>query len=125
MPNVNFQVVFNDKLREISTEVSEFIDNDPNHPESGKRMVSKSEALCRSLFKMALGWEENRETKEGNITKVVHNPEKWAIREIMDRVDGRTIAAVAVEDNTASIADHIRDAAKNLLNDMAKETDGS
>ena len=121
MPEIKFQDIFNNKIREISKEVSEFIDIDPNDPESGKRMVTKSEALCRNLWKMALGFIEVKELKDGSPSEVIHKPDKWAVKEIMDRVDGRTVAAVSVEDNTATISDQIRQTAKDLANAMAEK----
>jgi len=114
------QTAFNDTLRSIASEVSEFVPNDPSHPENGLQMVSKAEALCRSLFKMALGYETKKKVKDIETT-VIHQPEKWAIKEIMDRVDGRTNVTADAGDNSTPLADRIRQQSKKLINDLASE----
>ena len=125
MATKSAQVQFNEKLREISKEVSEFVPNDPNNPEAGQMMVSKAEALCRNLFKMALGYTTKKKLKDGKETEVIHHPEKWAMKEIMDRVDGRTVAAAPADDRSAPIADRIRQSAKDLVNQAAEVADDS
>lgn len=127
MPKSDFQAKFNGLLTEIAAEVSEFIQNDPNDENAGIRMGSKSESLCRKLWQMALGYTTTTTLKGGEEKKTIHHPDKWAMREIMDRVDGRTVAGTPSESDAAPMSDQIRDVAKAMANKarQKKETDAS
>lgn len=121
MAEIKFKEIFNHKIKEISSEITEFVANDPSNPEAGLRMASKAEKLCRNLWQEALGWTEVTESPDGDRKQIIHKPSKWAIQEIMNRVDGRTVAAVSAEDNTATMADNVRRTAIDLANAAAKK----
>ena len=108
-------VLLSTKLRTIAQEATEHDDR----PDGGG-MITKSEALARLMWKMALGYTTKVHTKDKGTIETVHAPDRGMIQLIWDRIEGR---AAPVNDNLQKkrkLPKKVSDANKELLNNMAK-----
>lgn len=105
-------VVLSTKLREIAQEATEFVEGP-----GGDVMVTKSEALARLMWKLALGYTEI-DIKAG-IEKVI-GPDRGMIQLIWDRIEGRATPVNDNLHNKRKLPAKVSDANKDRLNDMAK-----
>lgn len=113
-------------IREIASEIHD----DPVIKAKGEEavMMTKAEAIARYIFKLALGYEEavdvvDKAGKKTGITQVRHNPDKWAIGVIWDRMEGRAGAAdVKAGSEKASQADRVSAQGKKRLAQIAKSS---
>jgi len=111
-------------IREIANETHD----DPVIKARGEEavMLTKAEAIARHIFKLALGYEEevdvlDKAGKKIGIKSVIHQPDKWAINVIWDRLEGRTGAADVKSDSSkASVADKVSAQGKKRLDQIAK-----
>ena len=111
-------------IREIANETHD----DPVIKARGEEavMLTKAEAIARHIFKLALGYEEEMDVldkagKKIGIKSVIHQPDKWAINVIWDRLEGRTGAADVKSDSSkASVADKVSAQGKKRLDQIAK-----
>ena len=113
-------------IREIASEIHD----DPVIKAKGEEavMLTKAEAIARHIFKLALGYEEevdvlDKAGKKIGIKSVIHQPDKWAINVIWDRLEGRTGAAdVKSDSRKASVADRMSAQGKKRLDNIAKQS---
>lgn len=108
-------------LKEIGAETSQVAGRDETTGEP--RVVTKAEALARTIWKMALGFEEQikvTDTKTGKpklVTKK-HKPEMSCINMIFDRLEGKV--SVSSEDDgyrkTKALKGRVSDQIKRRLN---------
>jgi len=111
-------------IREIASEIHD----DPVIKAKGEEavMLTKAEAIARHIFKLALGYEEevdvlDKAGKKIGIKSVIHQPDKWAINVIWDRLEGRTGAADVKSDSSkASLAERVSALGKKHMNQIAK-----
>jgi len=98
-------------LSQVSKEETELIED----PDVGARMASKSEAMARLMFKMALGYkvtEDKDVIVQGKKTgiveiEVIHKPDKGMIALIYDRLEGRVAQSEDASKRKTTIADKV------------------
>ena len=114
-PTPKLKQVFTDMLRQVAEEVTEFVEIPDG--DSGKEMAirSKAEALARFVWKQALGYEELNDAGE----KVKHEPDKWAVGLLFDRLEGKVTAIPVAGKTGLSIADRVSEQGKRALNKLA------
>jgi hypothetical protein len=108
--------VFTDMLRQVSEEVTEFVEVPQKDGEKELMVRSKAEALARFVWKQALGYEEVNDAGE----KVKYQPDKWAITLLFDRLEGKVVAVPLAEKQGRSISDRVGDQTKKALNKLAE-----
>lgn len=79
-------------------------------------LISKSEALVRLMWKIALGYTEF-DVKAGK--DIVHKPSAGMIALIWDRVEGRSVPLAANDGQGRTLPKKISDENKNRLNKLA------
>jgi len=107
-------------LRRIAQEKTEFVKDD----DGDDRMVSKAEAMARTMFKIALGYEETiiKSGKSGEAietTKVV-KPSAGMIALIYDRMEGRAAPTNLNEDKKRTLPKKVSAENKKRLNELAQ-----
>ncbi len=110
-------------LRRIAQEETEFV-KDENGDD---RMVSKAELMARTMFKIALGYEETiiKSGKDGvavEITKTI-KPSAGMIALIFDRMEGRAAPTNLNEDKKRTLPKKVSAENKNRLNELAQGGD--
>lgn len=98
-------------LRELATE-AETISDDGT-------MLTKAEVLARLLWRKALGWTEQRRTKD-DVVEIIHQPESWAINLVYDRLEGRVPQQLTDESEIPTVAERVGDLAKARMNKLAQ-----
>lgn len=91
-------------------------------------ILTREEALARLLWDKALGWEEVTRDEDGNVKRIKHKPESWAIQYIYERREGKAAAATVEEDNRIRTSERVRELARDRLNRLAEaavNADGS
>lgn len=114
-PTPKLKQVFTDMLRQVAEEVTEFVEIPDG--DSGKEMAirSKAEALARFVWKQALGYEETNDAGE----KVKHEPDKWAVSLLFDRLEGK-VTAIPVQGRAGmTISERVSEQGKKALNKLA------
>jgi hypothetical protein len=111
-------------LRDIGLERTET--NGGLDPKDGKnRMITKAEALARTIWKLALGYEEKirRTTKDGKIKEVAkyHPPEAKFVDIVYDRLEGKVGMDKDSVNKRPPMSGKVEAQAKARLNDMVKE----
>ncbi|MCP4598519.1 hypothetical protein [Neptuniibacter sp.] len=108
-------------IKEIADEETEFIKDD----ERGDRMATKAEALARTIWKLALGFDETvtKFKKDGTeiTTRLPHAPNSTYIGIILDRTEGRAPLLVDGKDGKLNIPDRISQEGKNRINNIIKD----
>ena len=103
-------------LRSIAEEPTEFIKDD----DGNDRMASKAEALARKMWKMALGYTEEKTSKEGADTVIVeYKPDKSMMRLLFDRIEGR-VPTVDEAKDPRTTADKVTEQGRKRIADAGK-----
>lgn len=108
--------IFTDMLRQISEEVTEFVEVPQKNGDKELLIRSKAEALARFVWKQALGYTEMDD--KGNDVK--YQPDKWAIGLLFDRLEGKVVAIPLAEKKGRTIADRVSEQNKNAINKLAE-----
>lgn len=107
-------------IREIGDERTQVEGMDPS---SGKgRMVSKIESLARTIWKMALGYEETSIVLENGKAKEVRKrikPDLACISMLYDRLEGKVAVSADAAKKPRKLADKVSDQVKTRLNRLA------
>jgi len=110
--------LMSDLIRKIAEESSE---------EHNGEAISKAESLARIIWQMSLGWTETEDVLQSGIkvgTRVKrYPPAQWAIKEILDRAEGKAAQTSSINDKQADVSDRITDRTKNRLNALAEVED--
>lgn len=104
-------------LRELAAEASDVIAEDGDE----FRCLTRGEVLAELVFRKALGYTEVRKDDEGNETKVVHPPERWALELIFDRLEGRVPQAITEADTKLKVAERVGEINKNRINALTEK----
>lgn len=107
-------LILSSMLRNIAEEVTEMVTVD-----GVDRMVSKAEALVRLGFKHALGFTEQK-VVGGELTDIVHPPDRTWGAMLWDRMEGRVAAVEPGKKEKRTVADRVGDQNKKRLNAAAK-----
>jgi hypothetical protein len=107
-------------LRDIGDETTEVEGLDPK---SGKpRIIKKTEALARTIWKLALGYSERRiervDGKPKEVVKVV-KPDLACISMIFERLEGKVAANTDAGKKQRKLSDRVSEQAKKRLNRLA------
>lgn len=97
-------------IRKIATEQTELV----NNPERGDELVTKAEALARTIWKKALGYTETKVDAKGPMD-ISHEPDKGYINLVLDRLEGTARPTVG-NANGRSTTQKIRDEGKKRIN---------
>lgn len=124
------KVIAGKLLSKFIKEIASEIHDDPVIKARGEEavMLTKAEAIARHIFKLALGYEEevdvlDKAGKKIGIKPVRHQPDKWAINVIWDRIEGRVGAAdLKSGSDKASLADKVSAQGKKRLDLIAKQS---
>ena len=102
-------------LRDIAGEETELVVD----PEHGDRMGTKAEAIARTMFKMAIGFEEEVEEVDAKgkpyVRTVKHSPDKTMIQLIWERLEGKAVPADIGDEHKHTVADRITDMGKSRI----------
>lgn len=101
--------ILNTLLRKISEEPTEFW---TDITEGGDdRFITKAEAMVRTVYKLALGYKEEREREgeNGNVIKYTAYvaPDRHMLAMIWDRLEGRVGTSEELNERKAKIADRV------------------
>jgi hypothetical protein len=83
-------------------------------------VVSKDEALIRTLWNQALGYTERVKNDKGEEIEKKHAPQRWAIDLIYTRREGAVPVAMADVEGRITAAEQVGELAKDRLNNAAK-----
>ncbi len=101
-------------LREISQELTEVIKD----PETGDdRMGTKAEALVRNMWKMALGYTEQRVVGK-DLKDFKYPPDKNMMGRIFDRIEGKVPMTTAIDKQKVTAANRLEKENTKRLNDI-------
>jgi len=90
-------------LREISQEKTEMVKD----PETGEdRMGTKAEALVRNMWKMALGYTEQRVVGD-DLKDFSFSPDKGMMSRIFDRIEGKVPMTATIDKQKATAAERL------------------
>jgi glucose dehydrogenase len=81
--------------------------------------ITREQALAQVLWDLALGGEVVERDLEGNLKRVATKPVAWAIQYVMDRKEGKAVAATNDNETGIKAAEKVRGLAKDRLNDLA------
>lgn len=102
----------NKLLKEIGAEIHDAnVDGD---------VVTKDEALIRTLWNKALGYTERTRDDKGVEKEVKHKPERWAIELIYLRREGAVPTVQGEDQNRITAAKEVSQLAKDRLNRKVK-----
>lgn len=79
-------------------------------------VVSKDEALIRTLWNQALGYTERIKTDKGEEIEKKHAPQRWAIDLIYTRREGAVPVSKAEADGQITAAEQVSELAKDRIN---------
>lgn len=102
----------NSLLKSIGVEIHE-VDVDGE-------VVTKDEALIRTLWKYALGFTERIKNDKGEEIEKRHRPERWALELIYNRREGAVPTAIAEDSDRITASEQVAELAKERLNKAAK-----
>ena len=113
-------------LRKIGEEKTEVGGNDPNT--GAARIISKAEALARTMWQLALGWTEEsteQDQKTGHTKKIVkqHKPDNAMIALVYDRLEGKVAATESEKSKKQPLSQRVNDQAKKRVNALVGESD--
>src|SRR3990167_6437997 len=116
--------LLSDLIRNIAVEKTEELKDEHGQP---LEIVSKAEALARIIWQMSLGWVESEDILQNGIkvgTRIKrYPPAQWAIKEVLDRAEGKAAQTGTPSDSQADVADRITDRTKNRVNALADVED--
>ncbi len=102
-------------IREVSKEETEHL-RDENGVIDDK-MSTKAEALARLLWRMALGKSEFKEDPDSRGTiELPRNPNKGAMVQIIERLEGKVPAAINDDSGKRSVADRVTEQGTKRIN---------
>jgi len=105
-------------IKEIADEPTEFIKGE----DGDDRMATKAEALARTIWKLALGYDETviKINKGGERSEIIkpHGPNSTYVGIILDRTEGRAPLMADGKDGKLDIADRVSQEAKNRINNI-------
>ncbi len=110
-------------LREIAAEKTEVGGLDS----AGKnRMITKTEALARVMFKLALGYEEeidsfDKKTNKLKRIKKIFRPDSTMIAMVYDRLEGKVATDTDNTKKKQPLSSKVSEAAKQRVNKLAEE----
>ena len=104
-------------VRSIALEETELIKN----TDGEDRLVSKAEAVAQWLWKEALGYIQEIVHDDGTKEKIIHQPDKWAIDHIWDRMEGRAPLMNPDKKDRRSIADRVSEQGKKRINALSEK----
>lgn len=85
------------------------------HEDEGQELLmTKAEALCRIIWRDAIGWTEI--TEDGK--HIAHKPDKNMIQLIYERMEGKAGTADEYKRKDTSISDKVSAVAKSRINKM-------
>lgn len=107
---------FSRLLREIGKEVTE---------EAGEEIISKSEALARKMWELALGWKEEIWVKATGSDEMVqkfkyHKPDTAILKELLERLEGKA-GVDGKKDRVKPASERVREQTKNRINSIGKK----
>jgi len=105
-------------IRSIALEQTELIKD----TDGEDRLVSKAEAVAQWLWKEALGYIQEIVHEDGTKEEIVHQPDKWAIDRIWDRMEGRAPLMNPEKKDRRSIADRVSEQGKKRSNKIAESS---
>ncbi len=102
-------------IREISEEQTEHLRDDNGVIDD--KMATKAEALARLLWRMALGKPEFVEDPESKGTIALERrPDKGAMSQIIERLEGKVPAAINDDSGKRSVADRVTEQGTKRIN---------
>lgn len=101
-------------LRKIAEEKTELATIDGED-----KLITKTEALGRLLWRMALGYTENIIKDSGVRAEVIHPPDRAMIHLLFDRIEGRTPLMADMKPKR-TVADKITEQGKLRIVDAGK-----
>ncbi len=108
-------------IKDIANEETEFVKDE----DGGDYMATKAEALARTIWKRALGFDEKlkKRNKDGVEveTTIPHAPNSTYIGIILDRTEGRAPLITDGKDGKLKIADRINQEGVNRVNSIIKD----
>lgn len=108
-------------IKDIADEETEFIKDD----ERGDRMATKAEALARTIWKLALGYDEKlKKVKKDGVeveATIPHGPNSTYVGIILDRTEGRAPLITDGKDGKLNIPDRISQEGVNRVNSIIKD----
>ena len=114
-------------LRAVGQEKTEIEGNDT---ETGNaRVVTKAEALARTMWRLALGWKEEY-TEEDAVThrkKLIvkqHKPDNAMIALIFDRVEGKVASQESDKAKRQPLSQKVGEQAKRRVNALVGNSNG-
>ena len=106
-------------IRELANEA---VIRTPGVGISGDRMITRAEALAKTMWEIALGYEEEIINAKGETVKKTHGADKGMITIIADRMEGRVSTTDAKDKSRkASVAERVGEQYRDRLNAAAKE----
>ena len=113
--------LLNQFLREIAQELTEVIKD----PETGDdRMGTKAEALVRNMWKMALGYTEQRVVGK-DLVDTKYAPDKSMMARIFDRIEGKVPMSVDVGKQKVTAAKRLSAENTKRMNEFAVPDDSN
>jgi len=86
------------------------------------KLVTKAEALTRLIWKMALGYSEEKVTVEG-IKTIEQRPDRGMMGVIFDRIEGRAVPVVEIGKEQRGIADKVTEQGKDRISKAGEVSD--
>ena len=114
-------------LRQVGQERTEVEGNDPASGES--RIITKAEALARTMWKLALGYNEEERTvdpKSGRQMLRVkrYKPDNTMIALIFDRVEGKVASQENEKGKKQPLSSKVDEQAKRRVNALVGDSHG-
>ncbi len=105
-------------IKDIANEETEFVKDE----DGVDYMATKAEALARTIWKLALGYDEklkkvNKDGVEVEAT-IPHGPNSTYVGIVLDRTEGRAPLITDGKDGKLKIADRVGQEAKNRINSI-------
>jgi len=103
-------------IRDIAKEETEYL-RDENGIIDDSKIATKAEALARLLWRMALGKPEFVDDPDAKgIIKLPRNPDKGAMAQIIERLEGKVPAAINDDSGKRSVADRVTEQGAKRIN---------
>lgn len=99
------------KIKELMAKVAEV-------PQKGDP-ITYAEKLAHTLMKLALGYVEEVRDKDGNRKLVTHEPAAWAVKELLDRSEGKPTTSLEVDATAITAGEQV---SKLIANRIKKIT---
>jgi len=111
-------------IKEIADEATELLKKEDTG-EDEDRMATKAEALARTIWKLASGFDEVivKIDKDGKRTETTkrHGPNSTYVGIVLDRTEGRAPLLASDKDAGIAIADRVSAEGKNRINNIIKD----